>query len=96
MTSTESTTVAVGNPLGMHLRVAGKLAQLATGFSADITLTCGTVEANAKSIMSVLSLAASHGAVLKVWASGSDATEAVKELCALISDVGGEAPAGRG
>lgn len=79
--------VRVSNDLGLHLRAAGVLVQMAGGFACEITLErdgAGGQRANAKSIMSVLALAAGRGTALIVEAEGSDAERAVEALCALI------------
>jgi phosphocarrier protein HPr len=76
--------VHIGNDLGLHLRAAGALVQRACGFQAEITVRHGRIEANAKSIMSVLSLAAAKGVELELEADGPDAAAAVHSLQELI------------
>jgi phosphocarrier protein len=70
-------TVQIANDLGLHLRAAGVLVQVAGRFQADIKLSHDDMEVNAKSIMSVLSLAAAKGTEIVIAASGADAEEAV-------------------
>lgn len=76
--------VCIVNDLGLHLRAAGALVQVASQFDSDIVLRRGTTEANAKSIMSVLSLAAGKGVELMLSAQGDDAEVAVAQLSKLI------------
>lgn len=76
--------VCIVNDLGLHLRAAGALVQLASRFDSDIVLRRGSTEANAKSIMSVLSLAAGKGVELMLSAQGDDAEVAVQRLSQLI------------
>lgn len=76
--------VCIVNDLGLHLRAAGALVQLASRFDSDIVLRRGSSEANAKSIMSVLSLAAGKGVELMLSAQGEDAEVAVQSLSELI------------
>lgn len=76
--------VCIVNDLGLHLRAAGALVQLASRFDSDIVLRRGSTEANAKSIMSVLSLAAGKGVELQLSAQGDDAEVAVQSLSQLI------------
>lgn len=76
--------VVINNELGLHLRAAGAVVQLACKFDSDIKLQHGRVEANAKSIMSVLSLAAGRGAELLIVAQGNDGAAAVDKLAHLI------------
>lgn len=79
-------TVTIVNDLGVHLRAAGVLVQAAGRFSADIWLVRGHQRVNAKSIMSVLSLAAAKGTKLEVEASGVDAEQAVEAIVRLIEN----------
>lgn len=78
-------TVRIINELGLHLRAAGALVQLAERFDAEIWLHRGATRINAKSIMSVLSLAAGKGVVLDVVAEGSDAEAAAEAIGQLIA-----------
>jgi phosphotransferase system HPr (HPr) family protein len=82
--STATQKVKINNDLGLHLRAAGILVQVATGYTSEITLRRGGTEANAKSIMSVLSLAAGKGVELTLAAEGDDAVGAVEALTKLI------------
>lgn len=86
MTSRQIRTVVIINDLGLHLRAAGSLAQVAGRFKAEVWLRRDDAEANAKSIMSVLSLAASKGVELNVVAEGEDAEDAVQAVASLIEE----------
>ena len=77
-------TVVIVNDLGIHLRAAGALVQLAGTFRAEIFVEKNGMKVNGKSIMSVLSLAASKGTEVEVSAEGEDAPQAVAALCGLI------------
>ena len=74
----------IANDLGLHLRAAGALVQRACAFEAEISLRHGRLEANAKSIMSVLSLAAAKGVELQIEAVGRDAEAAAGAMQQLI------------
>lgn len=76
--------VLVINDLGMHLRAAGALVQVASQFKAEVLLEHKGNKANGKSIMSVLSLAASKGCEVLVTAEGDDAEQAVDAVASLI------------
>ena len=76
--------VRVVNDLGMHLRAAGALVQLAGRFKAEISLEHRGSRVNGKSIMRVLSLAAAKGSEVLVTAEGDDAQEAVAAIVELI------------
>jgi len=76
--------VKISNDLGLHLRAAGALVQVASRFKSEIRLKRGATEANAKSIMSVLSLAAGKGVELTLITEGEDQQAASDTLAALI------------
>jgi phosphotransferase system HPr (HPr) family protein len=83
-------TLDIVNRLGLHARAASRLGSTARGFESDIRLAHGSNEADAKSIMSVLLLAAPQGAALQVTVAGPDAEDAMAALRALIADRFGE------
>ncbi|MBI3178703.1 MAG: HPr family phosphocarrier protein [Deltaproteobacteria bacterium] len=74
----------IGNDLGLHLRAAGLLAQLAERFPCEIYLEVNGRRANGKSIMSVLSLAAAKGSQVTIIAEGERADDAVAALVDLV------------
>lgn len=80
------------NPLGLHARAAAQLVRLAGKFKSRIKLvrTDNEVMADAKSILSVLTLAASRGTQLKLTVEGADETEAANSLEELITKGFGE------
>jgi phosphocarrier protein HPr len=82
--------VEIINKLGLHARAASKFVKLASRFESMILLRKGEREANGKSIMGVMMLAASLGTVLEVVVDGNDEEEAMKALEALIADRFGE------
>lgn len=67
-------TVRVINPLGLHARAAAVLVRLAGTFESEITIrrTDNAVVADAKSILSVLTLAASKNVELEIEFAGAD------------------------
>jgi len=68
--------------LGLHARAAANLVRVANQFQSDITLKRldNSVEADAKSILSILMLAASRGTELRVLAAGPDEEAAVESF----------------
>lgn len=78
------------NELGLHLRAAAAFVKLAERFQSDVTLERDGQSANGKSIIALVTLAATKGTPVRVAASGSDAQAAVEALCALIQDRFGE------
>lgn len=77
-------TFTVQNELGLHLRAAGKLAQTAGRFPANVWIKKDNVEVNGKSIMGILSLAAAVGSVITVRCQGPDCHNALAAIEALI------------
>ncbi len=64
------------NKLGLHARAAAKLSHLANMFSADIYLIYNEDKVNAKSLLGILTLAASVGNEITLQAAGEDEQEA--------------------
>jgi phosphoenolpyruvate-protein phosphotransferase (PTS system enzyme I) len=85
-------TFTVTGQLGLHARAAAKLVRVASGFQSNVLLkrTDGGRSANAKSILSVLMLAASSGTELRAIAEGPDEEKAIDELGLLFSGGFGE------
>ena len=76
--------VIVVNKLGIHARAAAKLVNTANAYTAQIELVFGSKRANAKSIMSVMMLAAAHGSEIHLYVSGDDESEAIVALTELF------------
>lgn len=77
--------VTITNVLGLHARAAAQLVRRANRFRSSITLKRrdNTVTANAKSILSVLNIAAAYGTELQIIVDGEDeiaAMDAIEEL----------------
>ena len=86
------TKITISNQLGLHARAAARLVRLAGNYKSDIEIkrTDTGVSANAKSILSVLTLAASKGIELVIKAEGADEKEALRVLEELFADGFGE------
>ena len=82
--------LTIVNPLGLHARPAAKLVDCAARFTSEIRLTHREQTIDAKSIMSVLMLAAPCGATLEVTANGEDEQAALEALEALFNAGFGE------
>jgi phosphotransferase system HPr (HPr) family protein len=84
--------VTIVNRLGLHARAAAKLVRAAGSFQSSLRLVrlSPDVSADAKSILSVLMLAASRGTELRIIAEGADEQAALDALCRLISGGFGE------
>jgi phosphotransferase system HPr (HPr) family protein len=78
----------VGSELGLHARPAGRFAALAGRFECEIHVGRGGEWVDARSVLSLLSLAAGPGVRLRVRAVGVDAEEAIQTLGALLESPG--------
>jgi phosphocarrier protein HPr len=79
--------------LGLHARAAAKVVQVASQFQSSLLLQRldRSTSADAKSILSVLMLAASYGTELRAIAEGTDEKEAIDALDGLFSNGFGDA-----
>jgi phosphotransferase system HPr (HPr) family protein len=84
--------VQVTNRLGLHARAAALLVRTANAYKSALRLerVDGTATADARSILSVLMLAASRGTELGIIADGADEAEAMSALCSLFAGGFGE------
>lgn len=82
--------IEIVNRLGLHARACAKLVKTAAQFECAISLSSGETLADAKSIMSLMMLAASQGARLMLSAEGADADAAIQEIQALVQGRFGE------
>jgi phosphocarrier protein HPr len=82
--------IQVINRLGLHARPAALLVQKASKFQSEIRLVKDEYELNAKSIMSVMMLAAEMGSFITIKAWGEDEIRAVEELARLFEEKFGE------
>jgi phosphoenolpyruvate-protein phosphotransferase len=76
--------IVIHNPTGLHARPAKVLVKLAKQFQSDIKIQHGEKTANAKSMVSVLTLGASKGANVTVMVDGEDEETALAEIEAAI------------
>ena len=81
-----SKTAAVKNPVGLHARHATFFIQKANEFKSNIWVEKDERRVNAKSLLGVLSMGITRDMEIDIIASGSDETEAVEALVALISN----------
>ncbi len=76
----------IANRLGLHARAATQLVSCASGFASSIWISLGSRRVNGKSIMGVLTLAATTGSEVLIEADGEDAEEAVAAIVKLIEN----------
>ena len=81
------------NPTGLHARPAKVLVNLAKQFRSGISLQHGAKRANAKSMVSVLTLGANKGSRITIQVTGEDEEAAIAELeAAFRAGLGDEPP----
>jgi phosphocarrier protein HPr len=76
--------VEIKNKLGLHARAAALLVQTVKGFSAEVKISKDGQIVDGRSIMGVLTLAATKGSEIQVEATGKDAEEAVRAIAKLV------------
>ncbi len=80
------TQVEIVNKLGLHARAAAKLVGCTSAFSSTIEAGRDGNMVDAKSIMSVMMLAAGKGTVLDLRIDGRDEQEALLAITTLIEN----------
>jgi phosphocarrier protein FPr len=86
----DTVTVVAPSPHGLHARPATVLAETAKRFKSEIALRTGDKTANARSLLSLLSLGATGGTELTVSAEGPDAKEALAAIAEAFAQRLGE------
>lgn len=82
--------ITIKNKLGLHARAAVKFVNLANRYSSSVKIVKDGNEVDGKSILGILTLAASQGTPIKLVVSGRDENLAMKALCELINNKFGE------
>ena len=77
-------TLEIVNKLGLHARAAALLVQTVNKFAAQVSFSKDGQIADGRSIMGVLTLAATQGSKIQVEATGEDAERAVRAIEKLI------------
>jgi len=72
--------VQIKNKCGLHARPAGQLVKVAQEYDSELKIRYQEKEANAKSILDVLMLAAESGCDLEISARGRDASKALSSI----------------
>ena len=80
----------VGNEHGLNLSAANMIVNLLDHYDVEVSFISGGRQVNAKSLVDILSLAASYGTILTVELSGDDSEAAFVELKQLFEDNFGE------
>ena len=80
----------VKNKLGLHVRPATMIAKILQKRKAKVTLTYKGQSVNARSIMSIMILAAPKNAQLKIEVEGRDASATLKDILSAFHQKFGE------
>lgn len=72
--------LTVRNRAGIHARPAALIAQTANKFASEIIMEKNTTTVNAKSIMGVITMAASYNTTMTLKVDGSDEKEAAEAI----------------
>jgi len=79
-----SNEVTLQHEAGLHARPAALFVKTASRFTSAITVRAGEKQANAKSIIQVLTLGARQGTTITITADGADESDAVAALTSLV------------
>ncbi len=82
--------VTIKNKLGFHARAASAFVKLSSRFKSKVMLHKNGQQVNGKSILGIMTLAASKGSQLEITTQGQDADTALNKLVALVDDGFGE------
>lgn len=79
-------TVTIRNKLGLHARAAVKFVNLANRFVSSVRIVKSGDEIDGKSILGILTLAATQGTSLRLVIAGKDEEAAMAALAELIAN----------
>ncbi len=85
-----SRSVTIKNPTGLNLKPAGNLCKESMKYKSLITFQIGDNNANAKSVLSVLSACVRCGDAIMLSCEGEDEQEALESLAQFIESGLGE------
>lgn len=79
-------TIIIKNRLGLHARAAVKFVNLANRYGSNVKVLKDNMEIDGKSILGILTLAATQGSKVTLRVSGRDEEPALKSLVILINN----------
>ena len=85
-----ATELVIANRLGLHARAAARLVQVTDRFQAEVVMEKDGEVADAKSVLSLLTLECPMGTRVVVRASGHDSGAALEAVVELIHNKFGE------
>jgi phosphocarrier protein HPr len=78
--------ITIRNKLGLHARAAVKFVNLSNRFVASVKIVKDGSEIDGKSILGILTLAATQGSEITLLVSGKDEEAALKAISDLINN----------
>ena len=78
--------ITIKNKLGLHARAAVKFVNLANRFGASVKIVKDGNEIDGKSILGILTLAATQGSEIMLLVAGKDEGSALKALADLVNN----------
>lgn len=84
------TKTIVVNKLGLHARAAARLVQTASEYDCSVQVCANGKQADGKSIMEIMMLAAGKDNEIEICASGLDEAQAINRLLELVASRFGE------
>jgi len=90
VSESSSAELTIKNRLGLHARAAAKLVRAAGEYQAEIRVVKNGETADARSVLSLISLGCPYDTKVKIEAEGIDAGRAVRALTNIIEDRFGE------
>lgn len=85
MSDTASGRFKITNELGLHFRAAAIVVRTLGDYESKVVISNGKTSADARSLLDLMTLAATHGTTLEIVATGKDAKRTVEALGALIA-----------
>lgn len=82
--------IQIKNPMGLHTRPATIIVKLLQNCKSDVSFTYKRMTVNAKSILSLLMLAAKKNSRITITVDGEDASETLEKLVAAFDSQFGE------
>lgn len=82
--------VQVKNPLGLHIRPATVIVQLLQNVKSSVKFSCRRETIDARSVLSILMLAAKKNSQITIIVDGEDATMTMEKLVAAFEAGFGE------
>ncbi len=82
--------LVIKNKLGLHARAAVKFVNTANRFVSSVKIVKDDTEIDGKSILGILTLAATQGSKIAIRISGKDEEDALRALTALVNSRFGE------